>query len=144
MKTPKGWTCPKTLPDGTALEGTYRSHQIPLKNVTTDKREFKLLQEWLSSYNVLEFFNADGSLRAEMFEIIFPEDKSKRMGQNGLTYPECEPLKTPSEEELAVKQGEMSSAMTECGKFLSQVIERLEKPLLYLEESCLAQQMWVA
>ena len=33
LRSPKGWTGPKTV-DGKQIEGTFRSHQVPISDMT--------------------------------------------------------------------------------------------------------------
>ena len=49
LATPKGWTGPKVV-DGQQVEGTFRSHQVPLSEVRTNPDHLKQLEEWLRSY----------------------------------------------------------------------------------------------
>jgi xylulose-5-phosphate/fructose-6-phosphate phosphoketolase len=65
LRTPKGWTGPKVV-HGLQVEGTFRSHQVPLANVRTDPGELRLLEEWLRSYRPEELFDGDGRPRAEL------------------------------------------------------------------------------
>src|SRR6266542_1932803 len=46
LRTPKGWTGPKTV-DGLPVEGTWRSHQVPLADVRENAEHLRLLDEWL-------------------------------------------------------------------------------------------------
>ncbi len=59
LRTPKGWTGPKTV-DGLPVEGTWRSHQVPLPGVRDDPAHLAQLEEWLRSYRPEELFDADG------------------------------------------------------------------------------------
>jgi xylulose-5-phosphate/fructose-6-phosphate phosphoketolase len=79
LRSPKGWTGPKEL-DGHKLEGSWRSHQVPLKEVKTRPDQLQMLSDWLQSYHPTELFDAHGKLRAE-FRSIAPQG-AKRMGSN--------------------------------------------------------------
>ncbi|HMG30524.1 MAG TPA: phosphoketolase family protein, partial [Jiangellaceae bacterium] len=61
LRTPKGWTGPREV-DGVAIEGTHRSHQVPLAGVRDNDEHLKLLDDWLRSYRPEELFDADGRL----------------------------------------------------------------------------------
>ncbi len=61
LRTPKGWTGPREV-DGVAIEGTHRSHQVPLAGVRDNDEHLKLLDQWLHSYRPEELFDADGRL----------------------------------------------------------------------------------
>ncbi len=65
LRTPKGWTGPKQV-DGKQVEGTWRSHQVPLAGTHTNPKHRKQLHEWLQSYRPDELFDADGVLRREL------------------------------------------------------------------------------
>ena len=49
LNSPKGWTGPKMV-DGLPVEGTFRSHQVPLSDPATHPEHLKLLEDWLRSY----------------------------------------------------------------------------------------------
>jgi xylulose-5-phosphate/fructose-6-phosphate phosphoketolase len=65
LRSPKGWTGPKTL-DGKKVEGSYRSHQVPLDDMATKPGRVALLEEWLRSYKPEELFTPGGSLLPEL------------------------------------------------------------------------------
>ena len=65
LRSPKGWTGPRTV-DGKQVEGTWRSHQVPLDKVRTDPGHLAQLQEWLESYRPQELFDDGGRLRADV------------------------------------------------------------------------------
>lgn len=60
LRTPKGWTGPQEV-DGLAVEGTWRSHQVPLADVRDNTDHRAQLEEWLRSYRPDELFDADGA-----------------------------------------------------------------------------------
>ncbi len=59
LVTPKGWTGPHTV-DGVQVEGTWRSHQVPLAGTRTSDDHRAQLQTWLESYRPRELFE-DGT-----------------------------------------------------------------------------------
>jgi xylulose-5-phosphate/fructose-6-phosphate phosphoketolase len=79
LRSPKGWTGPKEI-DGHQLEGSWRSHQVPLKEVKHKPEQLQMLSDWLQSYRPAELFDAEGKLREE-FRSIAPQG-SRRMGSN--------------------------------------------------------------
>ena len=79
FRTPKGWTGPKMV-DGKPLEGSFRSHQIPLKIDKNDPSNLISLNIWLNSYKPNELFDENGSLMDDIKEII-PKG-NKRIGMN--------------------------------------------------------------
>ncbi len=63
LRTPKGWTGPKEV-DGLPVEGTWRSHQVPLAGVRTNPGHLAALEAWLRSYRPSELFDEHGALTA--------------------------------------------------------------------------------
>ena len=78
LRTPKGWTGPKFI-DGLAVEGSWRSHQVPIAEVKTAEH-LHLLEDWLGSYRPQELFDAQGRLRAELAALA--PTGPHRMGAN--------------------------------------------------------------
>jgi len=65
LVTPKGWTGPREV-DGKPVEGTWRSHQVPLAETRTNEAHRKQLEAWMRSYRPDELFDAQGRLRDEI------------------------------------------------------------------------------
>jgi xylulose-5-phosphate/fructose-6-phosphate phosphoketolase len=61
LRSPKGWTGPAEV-DGLPMEGTWRSHQVPMTDVRTNAEHLRLLEDWLRSYRPEELFDEDGRL----------------------------------------------------------------------------------
>jgi xylulose-5-phosphate/fructose-6-phosphate phosphoketolase len=79
FRTPKGWTGPKFV-DGKPVEGTFRSHQVPLSEPAKNPEHLRMLEEWLRSYKPEELFDDTGKLRPELAELA-PKGE-RRMGAN--------------------------------------------------------------
>jgi len=79
LNSPKGWTGPKVV-DGLQIEGTFRSHQIPLLVDSEHPGHLKLLENWMKSYKPEELFDKSGRLVAELAELA-PKGE-RRMGAN--------------------------------------------------------------
>jgi xylulose-5-phosphate/fructose-6-phosphate phosphoketolase len=79
LRTPKGWTGPKEV-DGVPVEGTFRSHQVPLSEVRSHPGHLAELETWLRSYRPEELFDEAGSLMAEIATLA-PEGE-RRMSAN--------------------------------------------------------------
>ncbi|MCW4458621.1 phosphoketolase [Microbacterium sp. MPKO10] len=60
LRTPKGSTGPSTV-DGQQVEGTYRSHQVPLPEVRENAEHRAQLEQWLQSYGPDELFTDTGA-----------------------------------------------------------------------------------
>ena len=61
LRSPKGWTGPAKV-DGLPVEGTWRSHQVPMTDVRSNPDHLRLLEEWMRSYRPHELFDDDGRL----------------------------------------------------------------------------------
>lgn len=77
LRTPKGWTGPHEV-DGKLIEGTHRSHQVPLAGVRENPEHLALLEKWLRTYRPDELFDAGGTLTEELAELA--PDGDLRMG----------------------------------------------------------------
>ncbi len=79
LQTPKGWTGPAQV-DGLPVEGTWRSHQVPLAQLAEKPEHLHLLEQWLQSYRPQELFTAAGRLREDL-QALAPRGH-RRMGDN--------------------------------------------------------------
>lgn len=122
LRTPKGWGAPKMV-KGEFVEGSFRSHQVPLPNAASDSEELELLQEWLQGYEPGTLFKADGSPNDLVMRGV-PKDASKRMGVIKEAFEAYKPLDIPSWTELAVKKGQQVSSMEVVGSFLGEVLQK--------------------
>ena len=78
LRSPKGWTGPK-LVDGKQTEGNWRSHQVPMGDMS-QPGHVKILETWLQSYRPQELFDTTGKFRAELADLA-PKGES-RMSAN--------------------------------------------------------------
>ena len=79
LRSPKGWTGPKVV-DGVPIEGTFRSHQVPLLVDSDHPDHVALLEAWMRSYRPAELFDVGGRLLPELAELAPAGDR--RMGAN--------------------------------------------------------------
>ena len=79
LRTPKGWTGPAEV-DGIKIEGTWRSHQVPLSQLEGNTEHINLLEEWMKSYRPEELFDENGTPE-ETVSRWAPAGK-RRMGAN--------------------------------------------------------------
>ena len=79
LRTPKGWTGPRTV-DGSAVEGTFRAHQVPLPSTRTNPEHLRALQAWMRSYRPEELFDDSGRPVAELLDL--PPTGDRRMSAN--------------------------------------------------------------
>ncbi|HEU4971420.1 MAG TPA: phosphoketolase family protein, partial [Gaiellaceae bacterium] len=76
LRTPKGWTCPREV-DGVPVEGTWRSHQVPIAEVRENSKHLDLLAEWMGSYRPGELFDENGALMPDLAAL--PPEGAARM-----------------------------------------------------------------
>lgn len=126
LRTPKGWTGPKEV-DGKKTEDSWRSHQVPLSDMSSRPQHIKQLQNWMKSYRPEELFDKNGTLRPEIAELA-PKGE-RRMGANphangGILMKK---LKMPDFRDYAVevpKKGQVfAEATRELGKFLRDIMK---------------------
>lgn len=79
LRSPKGWTGPKSV-DGVRVEGTFRSHQVPLLVNPDHPEHVAELERWMKSYRPEELFDQNGRLVPELAALA-PEGH-RRMGAN--------------------------------------------------------------
>jgi xylulose-5-phosphate/fructose-6-phosphate phosphoketolase len=79
LRSPKGWTGPKVV-DGLKVEGTFRSHQVPLIVDAAHPDHVAQLESWMKSYRAEELFDDTGRLIPELADLAPKGDR--RMGVN--------------------------------------------------------------
>ncbi len=127
LRTPKGWTGPHEV-DGVQVEGTWRSHQVPMTDVRTNDGHLKVLEEWMRSYRPEELFDEHGRLVAELREL--PPRGHLRMSANPVTNggEVLRDLVLPDFRSYAVEVDKPATTSSEAtrvlGTFLRDVIKR--------------------
>jgi xylulose-5-phosphate/fructose-6-phosphate phosphoketolase len=79
LKSPKGWTGPEVV-DGLQIEGTFRSHQVPILVDPAHPEHVAQLEGWMKSYRPEELFDESGRFKAELAELAPKGDR--RMSAN--------------------------------------------------------------
>jgi xylulose-5-phosphate/fructose-6-phosphate phosphoketolase len=79
LRSPKGWTGPKVV-DGRQVEGTFRSHQVPLLVDADHPENLAQLEAWMRSYKPEKLFDENGRLLADLAALA-PQGE-RRMGAN--------------------------------------------------------------
>jgi xylulose-5-phosphate/fructose-6-phosphate phosphoketolase len=101
LRTPKGWTGPREV-DGVRVEGTFRSHQVPLAMVPENPEHLEMLERWMRSYRPDIHFDGEGRLVQELRSLAPQGDK--RLGAS--TYANggkrLQPLELPDIARYAV------------------------------------------
>jgi len=126
LRTPKGWTGPREV-DGKLVEGTWRSHQVPLAGLFDKPDHVALLERWMRSYRPEDLFDERGRLRPELAALA-PEG-TRRMSANphtngGLLLKD---LRLPDFREYAVdvpRRGAVSCSATQVqGTFIRDLLK---------------------
>ncbi|CAN5268649.1 phosphoketolase family protein [soil metagenome] len=125
LVTPKGWTGPKFV-DGLPVEGTWRSHQVPIANVKSDEH-LQQLNDWLRSYRPEELFDASGALLPELAALA-PKGL-RRMGCNPHTNPGAlaHPLRMPDFRAYAVAVDSPGSVRAEATRVMGLLVRDVMK-----------------
>ncbi|MBM6615946.1 phosphoketolase family protein [Desemzia sp. RIT804] len=125
VRTPKGWTGPVEW-ENEPIEGSFRSHQIPIPVDQEDMEHIDTLVKWLKSYRPEELFDEQGTLISEIKNIA-PKD-SQRMAMNPIANGgiEPKPLKLPDWRnyvlDIAEPGAEDAQDMTEFGSFVRDIV----------------------
>ena len=126
LRTPKGWTGPETV-DGQQVEGTHRSHQVPLAETRTNAEHRKALKKWLKSYRPEELFTEEGALVDELAALA-PEGE-RRMSANPVANGGqlTRQLRTPDFQAYAVDVPEHGKTFSEATKVLGEYLRDVIK-----------------
>ena len=125
LRSPKGWSCPREI-DGHQTEGSWRAHQVPIKDVSKNTSDLRLLEQWLHSYRPEELFNEQGRLREDLLALA--PVGARRMSANPVANGGSlrKPLKLPDFRNYAVaadKPGTLEKGNTiPLGDFLRDTI----------------------
>ena len=125
LRSPKGWTGPKSV-DGVPVEGTFRSHQVPLLVNPEHPEHLAELESWMKSYRPEELFDVNGRLVPGLAALA-PKGH-RRMGANPHTNGGglLQDLRMPEFQhhavEVPVPGGNDASDMSVLGLFLRDII----------------------
>lgn len=124
LRTPKGWTGPKDV-DGKRTEGSFRSHQVPMKDMR-EPSHVKVLEQWMKNYRPEELFDGNGRLMDDLAALA--PVGNRRMGANphangGLLLRD---LRLPNYADYAVTVNEPGAATAEAtrvqGRYIRDVM----------------------
>jgi len=126
LRSPKGWTGPREV-DGHRVEGSWRSHQVPLSGVHDDASHLAQLEAWLRSYRPEELFDESGRLIPELKALAPTGDRRMSANPHANGGRRVRPLRLPRFREHAVeveRPGERRVGNTRpLGALLRDVIE---------------------
>ncbi len=83
LETPKGMGAPREI-DGERIEGSFRAHQVPVKDPKTNPEHLAILERWLRSYRPEELFDGDGHPSPDLLELCPP--RAQRIAMNPATF----------------------------------------------------------
>jgi xylulose-5-phosphate/fructose-6-phosphate phosphoketolase len=117
FRSPKGWTGPKEV-DGVPVEGTHRSHQVPLTGFADHPEHVAQLEAWLRSYRPEELFDEHGAPLESLTRLA--PDGRRRMSANPHTNGGelLRALDLPDFREHAVEVEEHGKTLSEATKVL--------------------------
>ncbi len=129
MKTPKGMTAVKNT-ETKKIVGNNFSHQIVFDNLHESEEELKMLNDWLSSYNIDELisFNDNGKMTlSDNIKLIIPETERK-IGMSRYAHGKnTKKPNVPNFEDIYIEQDfikkDGNNAMKEAGDYLKQLID---------------------
>ena len=125
LRSPKGWTGPKEF-HGKKMEGTWRSHQVPLSGVKNNPDDLEKLEEWMRSYKPEELFNEDGS-PSDLVRAANPDDLDLTMSgtphANGGRL--MKPLVLPDYRAMALEVKERATEKAESTRKLGEFMREL-------------------
>lgn len=133
LSSPKGWGGPQKV-DGKQIEGTFRSHQVPMKVDPSSggDEHLKKLESWLNSYQPHEWFQVKAG-KLELSDLVtrMLPSEALRLGRVREIYEESRsledvstsPFMVPSENSGKDKKSQ-ASAMQQCGQYLAALIPK--------------------
>jgi len=125
LRSPKGWTGPKEV-DGKKTEDFWRSHQVPLSNMS-HPGHVKLLETWMKSYHPEQLFDASGALIPELADLAPHGEKRMSASPHANGGLLLKDLRLPDYQNYSVevkKPGAVSAEATRVmGKFLRDVMK---------------------
>ena len=126
LRTPKGWTGPKEV-RGNKIEGSFRSHQVPITIDKENPGNLNILQDWMLSYKPNELFDESGKLY-DSIKTFLPTG-NRRMGANpnangGILLKELIlPDFSKYGVDVSVPGKTISQDMMELGKYIRDVVK---------------------
>ncbi|TMB68712.1 MAG: phosphoketolase family protein [Deltaproteobacteria bacterium] len=125
LRTPKGWTGPKEV-DGQKIEGTWRSHQVPIEEISSPDH-LKLLENWMRSYKPEELFDATGKLTAELADLAPQETRCMGASPHANGGLLLKDLRMPDFREYAVDVSKPGTVVAEATRVMGQLLRDVMK-----------------
>jgi xylulose-5-phosphate/fructose-6-phosphate phosphoketolase len=130
LRTPKGWTGPAEV-DGVPVEGTYRSHQVPLAGLAERPDHLRALEDWMRSYRPDDLFDEKGAPFPEVVATAPRGDRRMSASPHANGGLLLRPLTLPDFRAHAVAVAEPGGTRAEAtrvlGRFLRDVVRANER-----------------
>lgn len=127
LRSLKGWTGPQEI-DGKVIEGSFRAHQVPGKDLKTNPAHLQAVERWLRSYRPQELFDEQGRPAEDILALCPQGDRRMAMNPHSLGGKVRQPLDLPPLDEHAVaitgRGATRLSGMERLGGYLRDVIQR--------------------
>ncbi len=124
LVTPKGWTGPRES-HGVQIEGTWRSHQVPLTAVREDPEQLAQLQEWLASYDPGALFDEDGRLVESIRALAPTGDRRTSANPHANGGLLRTPLQVPDPQDFSVAVEAPGASVHEATRVLGQMLAQV-------------------
>lgn len=124
LKSLKGMSGIKEI-NGEAIEGSYRSHQVPVKDAKDNPASLRLVEEWLRSYRPEELFESNGSPNPTILSMCPKGDKRMGMNPHTIGGKVCKELITESCYKYQIQLEKNGLDIIERGKTQTRNIEAL-------------------
>jgi xylulose-5-phosphate/fructose-6-phosphate phosphoketolase len=127
LRSPKGWTGPHDV-DGVRVEGTWRSHQVPLAAVRSNPEHLAQLEAWLRSYRPEDLFDDFGRPTADVTALVPIGERRMSANPHANGGRVLRPLDLPNWRDYAVEVTAPGTQQTEptrrLGAYLREVMSR--------------------
>ncbi|MEK6592465.1 MAG: phosphoketolase family protein [Pseudomonadota bacterium] len=146
LRSPKGWTGPKVV-DGKPAEGTFRSHQVPMGDMS-HPGHMKILEKWLKSYCPHELFDQAGKLRSELADLAPKGERRMSASPHANGGLLLHDLRLPDFRDYAVKVPKPGAVDNEAtrvqGQFIRDVTKRNPKNFRVFSPDEMSSNRWGA
>jgi len=127
LRTPKGMGGIKTL-DDKPIAGSFRAHQVPGKDLRTNSKHLKAVEQWMRSYRPEELFDEEGRPVEPIRRLCPPSDKCMGANPHARGWERRVELDLPPLEDYQIELkrpgGAFVSGMERVGQYLRDVIRR--------------------
>lgn len=126
LRSPKGWKGIQKF-HGHSVEGSFRSHGVPVGHPKEDPAALEAIEKWLKLYKIRELVDSKGRPKSEVLEFVPSGSKRIGMCRHAIGGNIMKPLKIPALGSYALKikkRGHLQSGSTPVGaKFLRDLVK---------------------